>query len=86
MPQLALLPKTPLRTVTCGLWSTRTAARFAFAARRPSRTTYEDPVTKIVSRLSLRSVVTVTWAACPWARIVTGRAAVPAMPATSNPR
>ena len=29
MPQVALLPKTPLRMVTFGLWSTRTAARLA---------------------------------------------------------
>ena len=39
IPHVPLSPNTPLRTVMLGLWSMRTAARFAFEARRPSITT-----------------------------------------------
>ena len=60
MPQVALLPKTPLRMVIRGLWSTRTAARLASKARRPSTTMWDENVMKMVSRLSGRSVVTST--------------------------
>ncbi len=86
IPHVALLPKTPFRIVMLGLWSTRTAARFAPEERRPSITMNEENVTKIVSRLSLRSVVMVTCAPVPCALIVMGATAVPWMSFTSKPR
>ena len=86
MPQVPLLPKTPLRMVTFGLSSTRTAARLALEDRRPSTTMYEENVMKMVSRLSARSVVGTTWAAVPRALMVMGAPGAPWMSSTSKPR
>ena len=86
MPQVPLVPKTPLRTVTWSLLSTRTAARLALDERSPSITIQSENVMKMVSRLSGRSVVTVTTAFEPWAWMVMGWPGWPSMSSTSKPR
>jgi hypothetical protein len=80
-----LIPNTPLRTVTRGLWSTRTAARMAPKAVSPSTTMSDENVMKIVSRLSGRSFVTMTWAPVPWAWMVMGAPNPPWTSSTSKP-